>query len=114
MQLFFISESPISEPHSSCILLKWTCHAKCNRAEIDKCRYDQYKGNGKDHGLCSGRGLGDKMIHQQWHHENAKVQGREIMVKIGDTSHDEEWQIVKEPSNKQNPTREIEIFHFFP
>lgn len=36
------------------------------------------------------------------------------MVKVGDTSHDEEWQVMKEPSNKQNPAREIKVIHFFP
>lgn len=40
------------------------------------------------------------MVNQQWYHEDTKVQGWEIMVEIGDTAHNEEWQIVKEPSNK--------------
>lgn len=48
------------------------------------------------------------VIHQERNHEDTKVQSREIVMQIGDTTHDEEGDIMEEPAKEESLTS-IEI-----
>lgn len=62
----------------------------------------------KDRPLNSLGAVASVMIHQERNHENTKVKSREIMMQVGDTTHNEEGDIMEEPAKEQGLTS-IEI-----
>ena len=42
------------------------------------------------------------MVQDEAFHENCKVEGGEVVVKIGDTSHDIEGEVVEKPAEEAN------------
>lgn len=53
------------------------------------------------------------MIKEERGHKDTKVQGREIMMQVGDSTHDEEGDVMQEPAKEECLSNKYKLLSVF-
>jgi hypothetical protein len=94
-----ICYSPSLKPLHVAVFLVWSGHSPANRHE-ENVKTNSYSVQNTVKSILDTFNLVfQHPVGKKAHVQDGKVESRIIVVNIGDTSHGDEWQIVKEPTN---------------
>lgn len=90
----------------------WSDHAESDGAEVDEKSEGDSVEDAVDGPLDLCARVPGEPIDQEREGKDSKVEGREVMVNVCDTSHGNEWEVVEEPADDGVDSRVVNLVDF--